>query len=236
MKLGTKIIAGFASLIIIAILLGSMAIWKMSSVKTIATTLAGEYMPATGVANNVERESLSTMYEMRGYAFTEDTNMLAKANANLAIVKKYLQDAKDLATKPGNENLAFLKQAAEKAEVKALEYDELVKQTVAVTENLEIDRQAMDVAAQEYMKVCSEYLDNQNSKLQEALKTTNSAGGVDMAAMEDRIHKMSVANEIIDLGNAIRIGNFKSQATRNPDLFRATQKKFDELNPNLDAL
>src|ERR1035438_4327550 len=132
MKLGTKIIAGFTGLILIAILLGATAVWKMSSVRTIATVLAGEYMPATGVANNVERESLQTMFEMRGYAFTEDTNFLTKSLANLAEVKKYLQDAEQLAIKSGDQNLHFLKQAAEKAEAKALEYEELAKQTVAV--------------------------------------------------------------------------------------------------------
>ena len=42
MKLGTKIIAGFAGLILIAILLGITAIWKMSDVKAIATTLASD--------------------------------------------------------------------------------------------------------------------------------------------------------------------------------------------------
>ena len=47
---------------------------------------------------------------------------------------------------------------------------------------------------------------------------------------------MELANDIIDLGNAIRIGNFKAQATRDPQLFRETQKKFDELNPKLDVL
>jgi len=236
MKLGTKIIIGFASLIVIALLLGGMAIWKMSGVKTIANTLVGEFMPATGVANNVERESLQTMYQMRGYAYTEDTNFLAKGLANLATVKKYLQDAKDLANKPGNENLAFLKQAAEKAEVKASEYEELSKQTVTVTEGLEKDRVAMNVAAQDYLKACNDYLAIQTALQAEALKATNASGTVDLLGIQDRVNKIAMAHEIIDNGNAIRIGNFKAQATRDPDLFRATQKKFDELNPRLDAL
>ena len=236
MKLGTKIIAGFAALIAIAILLGGTAVWKMSGVKSIATTLANDYMPATAVANNVERESLDTMYEMRGYAFTEDTNMLAKAVANLADVKKHLQEAKELADKSADGNLKFLKEAAEKAEEKALEYEALAKQTVAVTEGLEKDRVAMNVAAQEYMKVCDEYLASQSSKLQEALKTTNATGGLNMADVEDRVTKMKIANDVIEIGNSIRIGNFKSQATRDPQLFRETQKKFESLNPKLDEL
>ena len=236
MKLGTKIIAGFGGLIFIALILGGTAVWKMSGVKSIATTLANDYMPAASVANNVERGSLETMYEMRGYAFTEDTNMLAKAVANLAEVKNHLQEAKDLAVKAGGSNLAFLKQAAERAEARALEYEELAKQTVTVTQGLEQDRLAMNVAAQDYMKQCNDYEAAQAAKLQEVLGTTNAATGVDVAAVHDRVNKMKLANDILDLGDAIRIGNFKSQASRDPQLFRETQKKFDGLNPMLDEL
>ena len=217
-------------------LLGGTAVWKMSSVKTIANMLAAEYMPATLAANEVERDSLNTMYEMRGYAFTEDTNMLAKAESNLAEVKQDLQVAKDLASKPGHQNLGFLKTAAEKAEAKALDYEELAKKTVAVTEALEKDRANMNVAAQDYMKVCDSYLADQEARLQAALKATNAAGGIDMAGVEERISKLTQAYEIVDLGNGIRIGNFKAQAARDPELFRATQKKFTEVNQKLDAL
>ncbi len=236
MKLGTKIIAGFTGLILIAILLGGTAVWKMSGVKTIAKMLADDYMPASAVANNVERYSLDTMYEMRGYAFTEDTNFLAKSLANLAGVKKYLQEAKDLAAKSGDEDLTFLKQAAEKAEAKALEYEALAKQTIAVTQALEKDRAAMDAAAQDYMKACAVFLDGQANLLKETLKTTNAAAAMDVAEVQDRVKKTDLANNVIDIGNAIRIGNFKAQATRDPQLFRETQKKFDELSPKLDAL
>ena len=122
MKLGTKIIAGFAGLIAIAILLGGTAVWKMSGVKSIAIALANDYMPASRVANTVESEALATMYEMRGYALSEDTNYLAKSLVNLADVKKALQEAKSLAAKSGDNSLVFLKESADKAEVKALEY------------------------------------------------------------------------------------------------------------------
>src|ERR1039458_9454632 len=81
-----------------------------------------------------------------------------------------------------------------------------------------------------------EDLEAQSAKLQDALKTTNSAAGVDVARVQNRVNKMTLANDVIDLGNTIRIGNFKAQNARDPQLFRETQKKFDGLNPKLDAL
>ena len=234
--IGKRIIFGFVCLILIAILLGGMAVWKMSGVKTVASTLAGQFMPATEVANNVERQSFLTMYQARGYAYTENTNFLVSGLTNLANVKRYLQDAKDLAAKPGNENLAFLQQSADKAQAKVLEYEDLLQQTVAATERLEKERKAMQAAAQDYMKACDNYLASQTSQLQDAIKATNAAGGADVAAVQDHIQKIAAANQIVDLGNAIRLGNYKSQATRDPQLYRDTLKTFDEVNTRLDSL
>ncbi|HNT36423.1 MAG TPA: MCP four helix bundle domain-containing protein, partial [bacterium] len=119
MKVGTKIVLGFVLLILIAVALGGLAVVNMLSVKTTATDLAHEKVPAVGLANNVERWSLNTMYEARGYGYTEETDYLDKARKNLAEVKKYLTDAKEHAKKY---DLKVLAENADKAEKAALEY------------------------------------------------------------------------------------------------------------------
>ena len=105
MKLGTKITLGFVSLIVIALVLGGLAVWNMSNVKTIANTLANANVPEVAVANEVERDSLKTMYETRGYAYTEEKGFLDGAKKELEQVKKNLKDAKDHAAKFGLETL-----------------------------------------------------------------------------------------------------------------------------------
>ena len=171
MKLGTKITLGFASLIIIALLLGSLAIWKMSVVKKDALALANDFMPTAAVANEVERASLQTMYEMRGYALSEDTNYLGRAYVNLAEVKGHLDDTKKLAAKTRNAQLAFLNEAVQRAETKTTEYQQLVAQTVSIVTTLDHDRDQMNAEAQAYMKACSDYLTVQDAKLRELLTT-----------------------------------------------------------------
>ena len=155
---------------------------------------------------------------------------------NLGDVKKGLQEAMALATKTVDGHLTFLQQAAEKAETKTIEYEALAHQTVAITEALKKDRAAMDEAAQAYMKGCSDYLGIQAKRLQEVLTATNIAAAAQLTEVQDRIMKIGLANDLIDLGNAIRIGNFKAQATRDPQLFRDTQKKFEQLDPKLDEI
>ncbi|MEI8196903.1 MAG: hypothetical protein WCI73_13465, partial [Phycisphaerae bacterium] len=66
MKLGTKITLGFVSLIAIAMGLGGLGVYNMFSVKTVANTLANGNVPEVAVANEVERSSLETMFEIRG--------------------------------------------------------------------------------------------------------------------------------------------------------------------------
>ncbi len=237
MKLGTKLYLGFSSLVAIALILGALAIWNMSRVKRDANTMATDYMPSVLAANDVERDSLNTMYAMRGYAYTEQADFLTQGRTHLAEVKKGLNEAKTLAAKSGN-TLAFLKQAADKAEAKTLEYEQLANQTVTVTEALNKDRAAMDKAAQDYMTECSSYLADQEKMLLAAITTKNQAGtgGINVAEVEDRALKIKLANDVVNLGNAIRVGNFKAQATRDPAHFQETQKMFSQVNQKLDEI
>ena len=246
MKLGTKLYLGFSALVAIAVLLGSLAVWQMSAVKRDAVLMANQYVPAVLVANNIERESLKTMYEVRGYAFTEETNFLARGTANLAQVHKFLKDAKTLADSSGT-SLAFLRQAADKASSKVQEYEQLLNQTVTVTAALDKDVASMDKSARDFVTSCETFIANQTARLTNALgaaaakSAEDSGDGAKAAALSvaeilDRVRKLSLGNEIVDLGNSIRIGNFKAQANRDPVLFQDTQKRFAEITTRLDEL
>ena len=94
MSLAMKLVFGFGIVVFIAITLGVIAVVNMKGVQQIASIFVKENVPEVAIANNVERWSLKTMYEMRGYAFTEDEQFLNNAHENLAKVKKYLVDAK----------------------------------------------------------------------------------------------------------------------------------------------
>jgi methyl-accepting chemotaxis protein len=229
MKLAMKIMLGFGVLIVIACILGGLAVWNMKTVQKSATTLAQENVPEVAVANNVERYSLSTMYQMRGYAFTEDEHFLEAGRNNLAEVKKYLKDAKALGA--SSAHLAKLKDAAEKAEAAALEYEKLADETVKLTQGLEEERKSAEVAAKKYMDICYEYLKEQDKKLTNEIKE-----GKDADALLRRVSKISIANDIIDLGNWVITGTWKSQFRRDPKLFQETEKRFDQVNKKLDEL
>jgi methyl-accepting chemotaxis protein len=244
MKLGTKISLGFVSLIVIALVLGGLAVWNMLGVKTAATALATANVPSVQIANEVERNSLKTMYETRGYAFTEDAAYLNKAKASLELVKKALNDAESHASKF---SLGALREHAAEADTKATEYERLLNETVAVTETIEKCQVAMNKSGADYSKACGDYLESQES--QQTGEIAQAVGGSSVpttgpsttaadkeAKLVDRAWKIKTANDIIDVGNMIRLGNWKSQAQRDPKTFAEAQKLFPQIYTLLDQL
>ena len=96
LKIGKRITLGFAIVLAILLVLGATALVNMLGVKTIASKIKTESIPAVEVANNVERMSLETMYQLRGYAFTEEPTFLDAGKRNLAEVKNFLRSAQAL--------------------------------------------------------------------------------------------------------------------------------------------
>ena len=227
--IGKKITLGFAAVLALAAVLGGMAVYNMTSVKKTAINLEKEDVPEVAVANNVERWSLKTMYEMRGFAYTEETKFYDEARKNLEEVKKHLETAKKHGA--SSVRLARLKEAAEKAETAALEYERLATETSTLTAALEKDRADAEDAAIKYMKACDDWLTMESKKLEQAV-----ASGAKQDVLDPLVKKMEVANDIIDVGNAIIIGTWKSQFKRDPLLFTATKKKFEDVDAKLTVL
>lgn len=229
MKLGTKIALGFGLLIIIAVGLGGMATWNMKAVGTESNKLADEYAPEVAIANDVERSSLLTMFAMRGYATTEENHYLQEGKKHLKEVNKYLDDAMALADKSAH--LTKLKAAVPQAQKGVSEYERLVEETVDKNIALEDLRKKMDAAANEYMENCGSFLNTQNQSMKIEFES-----GASLDKLEERLTKITLVNDIIDMGNEARAGNFKSQAMRDPKLLKATIDKFDGIVKLFDQL
>lgn len=227
MKLGVKIGIGFACLLVIAIALGMLAISKMSGVKTEATILSNEYVPEVKVANEVERFSLLTMYNMRGYAYTEDKNYLDLGRKNLADVKKSITDAKALAESASH--LVKLKSAVVEVDANVAEYESLSNQTVDTNKTIEENRKQMDESAAAYMQNCNEFLKMQNDTMSQEVDS-------ELSQILERVQKINLVNDIVDLGNAIRLSVWRSQAEQNNELARQALNQFQEIDKKFEAL
>ena len=239
MKLAMKIGVGFGALIVIACALGGLAVYNMTAVKTTSTLVAESYVPAVTVANEVERNAADTMYDMRGYAYSEDDKFFNNMKESLASVKKSLDNALKLAEARG---LEVLKANTLKAMDQVKEYERLAVETEAITKAMSANREQMNLAAREYMSQCSAFLAGQTAKqaseFDAAFSATANAGTskLDADALKLRAKKILVANDVVDLGNAIRIAAWKSIALRTIKGLDEAQDMFKNVNMKLDEL
>jgi methyl-accepting chemotaxis protein len=229
MKLGTKIGSGFALLVIIAVALGSVAVWNMWGVQEDSTQLTKEYVPEVTVATEVERAALTTMYNMRGYAYSEEEKFLTLGRKNLSEVHEALERAQKLAD--ASPHLDKLKTAVTSAKSAVSKYEDLLQQTVACVEKIGADRTQLNAAAADYMQNCREFLESQCKALDDEI-----GAGAEADKLRERCKKSIAMNDIIDTGNELRVACFKSQATRNPKLIEEAQPKFAVITDKLAAV
>jgi len=229
LKLATKMGIGFGILLLIAFILGGMAAWTMTRMAGESATLSNEYVPEVEVANEVERASLMTMFNMRGYAYTREQQFLDQGLAYLEEVKAHLADAEDLAAR--SPHLTKLKEAIRVVGDRLAEYEKMARDTIKRNEVIDRMRDQMNVSAVNFISNSEDFLSDQNRLLQEEFETTG-----DVARLNERLQKNVLINDIIDLGNAIRVGNFKSQATRDPEVMRESLKLFSQIDAKMAEL
>jgi len=231
-KLGTKLIGSFIIVAALTLILGSLAIFNMLRVKHTSTDLAVEIVPEVAVANEIERWSLKTMYEMRGYAFTEEAPFLDKARANLGKVKENLKVATDHAEKY---QLDALRTNTKRATEKATAYEHLIEETVSIIAGMDKEKASMNAAAAAFMKSGKDFIESQDQKLLADLSLLVGEK-ITEDKIKERVKKTVIANEIVDLGNAVRIAAWKSIAEREPKGVEAAAKKFPEIEAKLAEL
>ena len=224
MKLGFKISAGFAAILIIAVLLGGFCVLSMKNTQVQAGKLSGEFVPEAAVANNVERTALSIIYAIRGYSFTYDEKYLEEGRKGLEDINKYLKDAKELGEK--NADLGKLKENAAKAQEGVDAYSKLVDETQAGIKTLAEQQKKLDESGGVFVNTCNAYIALQNNLMDKAISSGKVAG---MSAIND---KTNIVVAMRSEGNQIIRDTYKAQSLRDPKIVEATLKNFDQIYEN----
>ena len=228
-KLGVKIGGGFGLLVLVSLVLGGLAVFNMSHVETLLVKLQKAYVAELGLVGQLERRAQRTMYDIRGYALSEDRNYLKAGRENLAKVKESLAESKDLVSR--YPFLVKLKAGVGKVEELVNAYDRLVNDTAARDDGIDAARLAMDRDALGYMNACKAYLQDEEKKLDQQLQTRD-----DPVRQQARARKVTQMNQVMALGNDIRVKNFKAQALRDHALLREALKDFEVIFKIVDEL
>ena len=99
---------------------------------------------------------------------------------------------------------------------------EYQKGSLASQSVLDRFRGQMDENAAAYVKNCNEFFDSQQNAMHRE--------------MTERHQKITLVNDIIDIGNATRIASFKSMALRSPAIIREAQQNFGIMDQKFEDL
>lgn len=196
LSIGKKISFGFSLMIIIACILGTMAIWNMKSVENQSKMLAHEYVPEVDVAVELRGAANRVMYEMRGYGFTEEEKFYKNAEKELDAIELALERARIL--EAGSPNLKKLKGQLNVATQAVNEYKGFMKQTKSINAKMAANRKILDESAAKYMSNSSLFLAGQNEKFK-----------IDL---HERQKKIGIVTLLVEVGSEVRVTNFKAQA------------------------
>ena len=229
MKLGLKLGLGFGCLILIASMLGGLAVFNMHKASEGSTHLARAYVPEVGIATAIERASLLTMYAMRGYSLSREAGYWKEGEAALADVEEALSKARAHAER--FPDLVKLKEGVARAAQGVDKYAALAAQTREKVQGLEKSRADMVPPARAYMENCAKFVEAQYAFMRDEMES-----GATTQALEERLQKIAMLSDIVNLGNDTRVKNFIAQADRDPELMRSGLENFKKVHELLDQL
>lgn len=229
MKLSVKIGLGFGILLVIMALLGGYGTLSMKQVEHESTRLANEYVAEVVIAADLERNAQRLMYAMRGYGFTENPKYLEAADAPRARVAEEIQKGEELVAKyPA---LVKLKESMANIKEGFTHYNSLSKETEEMFHKINANRAELDESGALYMKNANEFLASQNEAMRREFNEM-----VSTDRLNERLVKITLINDVIDLGNDTRVRNFKAQALREPELLREALDNFPKIDAKLKEL
>lgn len=205
LKLGIKMGMGFGLLVLLVIAIGGIAAFNMLQIKDNSLSLQDEYVPEVEVANDIERNALQVMYNMRGYSQTFDPLYWDQAQGFTEKLETYLENAESHAEKYSS--LVKLAKNVQDARENLDEYEKLSIETKKVIDAINAERIVLDRNAAEYLQAAGAYLDSQKASF-----NNDVAGGATAAQLTERVEKIYLLNDAIDYANNARILTFKAIA------------------------
>ena len=230
-KIGGKLAFGFGMLIMIMGILGFVSIFQMRGVRVHTNRVDRELIPQVEGTNNVERNSLMTMYNMRAYSLTGEDEYLKQGRTYLGDMKESLNEAMEHANR--YEDLTVLRESTDKAMGKAAEYEKLADEIESLTVRIEKNRGVINEKSDVLVGGLVKYLAAENELLAKEIKRS---GARNTRALYERVSKLGLLTDLISLSSDVASETFRAQAERDITVARDAMKNFDTINTKLEEL
>jgi methyl-accepting chemotaxis protein len=229
MRLSTKLFLGFSLVAVSGLALVGWALYVMRGVGQEARVLSNQYMPQTQMANRMERSLLKAMVDMQGYQLSFDKAYLESSRKNLEGMKGQLDEAQKFIKK--YPHLETLKTNTKKAVKSLVEYEGLVQETEKSVGDIHKIRAKLEASAQDFIKACSDFSDDQQEKLNKDFQA-----GASQDVLKDLLDTFSGINDVITLDYVIQLDTARSQLLRDPKILSEAMAKFIEMENQLNSI
>ena len=231
LTIAQKISAGFAVILLLSCALGIMATLTMRSVRQSADSMSNEYVPEASLGAALNSAVADTRLAVRGYGYTGEEAFMKQTRESLAIVEREFASISKLSA--AHPQLVKLREHIVGFDAALKSFKNDVDQTEVRQQQINVSRAELDRGAGIFVQSINALIKSQGDKLALEIKA-----GASAEKLAERHHKLTLANNIVDQGNAIRIAAFKAQALRNTALmteglngFKSMQRDFAELRP-----
>lgn len=224
--IGKKIFTALAIILVSLIVVEGVVFVNLRQVSKSSNDIADIYIESTEAIQFVAQDVNDIMFNIRGYGLSGNGDYLALGQESFKTVQTNLDNAivyADMTDKIDSEKLKTAKTIV-------TEYEALVNDTVAVNEEIDNVLVRMTEAAGKYFEEANSYLTSQNDKMVDAINSGNDD------AINQRVKKISVVNDIIALGYNIRVNNTKFMLLGDESLLDAVGENFGQAEENLNLL
>ncbi len=226
LKLKYKLALGFGTIITILLLIGIVTIVEFRIVRENSADISNHYLPAAKIANTLERETLKISNLTSNFSTTNDYYYIDEAANKITDLKSFLE--RSSITSHGNaastENTIIINDALRSLN----SYELLMEGMRQDVLNLKMNRAVMDEASGIFLDNCFDYLRSQEATLAYEMDARR--------AKRVQLEKITLINNVIDVGNFMRVENFKSQATRDFSDQQSFNHQFSEIEGYLNQL
>lgn len=225
MTLGKQIGLGFGILLTITLLLGGLAVYNMNSAAKNASKMANVYVPEVIVGADVFRVANNARYAIRAFTMADDEEALASAKKDFAELQRLLAEAKELSKKYDLKKLAEYESRASSALEEYMA--SVLRSEKDLVEKKKFDKLMVDNGAI-FMQNAADYLHSQEEAIQREFDAHAEVG-----KLKERSSKITLINDVIDEGNAIRVGGQRAQVLNDIQVMKDAINRFQAIKEKI---
>lgn len=231
LTLGKRITLGFSIVLLIAAILGSVGVVNMNAARDNSYELSNKHVAEVDSLVRLERNIHFMMYELRAYTFNSDPSFLATGRQGWKNAMADLEVNRNLSQK--FPELKRLSDAIVIIDKNLKEYGDLINETEVNILQAEQIRGVMDDAAARFVAGAQTHIEEVRKN---TFERDLSSATVQSDLAKVRIIMAEKIQSLIDLGNSIRIENFRGQATRDFSGLATITQAFNQIDQTIDEI